>query len=69
MRGREVLRLRPGQRSAVLAPHRGTGRQMDREVRGVKRVPGQRLAQVQAIVVPEVSTQRPAIPGQEVRKA
>jgi hypothetical protein len=41
---------------------------MDGEVGGVKGA-GQRLAQILAVVMPEVGPQRPAIPGQQEREA
>ena len=65
----EVLGLRPCQRAAVLAPYGGTRGQVYRQVRRVKQVAPQRLAEVQPVVVPEVGAESPAVLPKEVGEA
>ena len=52
--GGEVFGLRPCERATVLAPHGGTRRNVYRQVRRIKNVPAQSLAEIQSVVVPKV---------------
>ena len=65
----EVLSLRPCERAAMLAPHSGTRRNVYRQVRRVEHVAAQGLAKIQTVVVPEVSTESPAVLPKEVGEA
>ena len=66
-----MVGLGPRQRPAMLTPHRATWRQVSRQVRNVREAqrPAKGLPQVQSVVVPEVSTKRPAVLPEEVGEA
>lgn len=65
----EMLSLSPRKRTPMLTPHRSTRRDVHRQIRSIKHVPSQSFPQIQPVIVPEVSTKRPAILPQEKREA
>lgn len=69
LRRSQVFGLRPRERPAVLTKNGATRRQVSRQIRRIKNVPGQRRPEIKAVVVAEVRPQRPAILPKEVREA